>query len=55
MKNSSSESDYESPNVEQENNEKDVEGLLQVTQSGRTATNSRTFEFGFYFGSFCRF
>ena len=44
----SSDSEYESQNVEPENNEKDVEGLFTVTRSGRTATNWRAFEYGFY-------
>ena len=44
----SSDSDYETPNVEPENIEKDVEGLFTVTRSGRTATNWRTFGYGFY-------
>ena len=34
MSDFSSDSDYEVPNVEQENNEKDVEGLFTVTRSG---------------------
>ena len=44
----SSDSEYESQNVEPENNEKDVEGLFTVTRSDRTATNWRAFEYGFY-------
>ena len=48
LTNSSSDGDYELPNVEQENNWKDVEGLFMVTRSGRTATNWRALEYGFY-------
>ena len=48
LTNSSSDIDYEVPNVEQENNEKDVSALFTVTQSGRTAKNWRAFEYGIY-------
>lgn len=48
LTNSLSDSDYELPNVEQENNEKDVEWLFKVTRNGRTARNWRAFKYGFY-------